>query len=365
MSPMSKKGKALVALAVVIVVVVILVAASLSQKESFVVPPRLDTIPASAVKMTPSTDLYPPILRSSEWSSPVPMPGPVNTAGAEDSPFITPNGSWFFFFFTPDLNIPLQNQLGDHVTGIWWTRLVNGTWTEPQRLILGSTNSLDGDEFIQNDTMWFGSVRTGNLGEIDVYTSQYLNGKWTDVKNAGQQLNVQIDIGAFCFTPDGNTLYYGKGGDIWVTTLSNGVWAAPTKVQNLDSVVNKDQPFVTPSGNELWFTGQSTMNKPGPAVFRSVRSGSGWSQPEEIVSQFAGEPTLDAKGNLYFVHHYVTQNISLIEADIYVAYHVSTIPVASVSSLQPGALSAAMGPIAATWVVVALPCRPRPGRSEL
>jgi hypothetical protein len=353
---MSRKGKGFVVLAVVVVIVAILIASSLAQKENLVVPQRLDTIPSTAVKMTPSSDLYPPILRSSEWSSPVPMPGPVNTAGAEDSPFITPNGSWFFFFFTPDLNIPVQNQLGDRVTGIWWTRLVNGTWIEPQRLILGSTNSLDGDEFVQDDTMWFGSVRAGNLGEIDVYTSQYQNGKWTDVKNAGQQLNVQIDIGAFCFSPDGSTLYYGKGGDIWMTTLSSGAWAAPTKVQNLDSVSSKDQPFVTPNGNELWFTGQSTLNKPGPAVFRCVRSGSGWSQPEEIVSQFAGEPTLDAKGNLYFVHHYVTQNISLIEADIYVAYRVSTMSVASATSAHLGIVSLALLPIAAT-LASRVPCR--------
>jgi hypothetical protein len=211
--------------------------------------------------------------------------------------------------------------LGDRVTGIWWTKLVGGTWTEPQRILLGSTNSLDGDEFVQNNTMWFGSVRVGNLGEIDVYTAQYINDKWTDVKNAGQQLNVEIDIGAFCFTSDGNTMYYGKGGDIWKTTKANGVWVTPLKVSNLDSVSSKDQPFVTPDGNELWFTGNGILGTPGPSLFRCNKSGSSWSQPEEIVSRFAGEPTLDAAGNLYFVHHYVTQNISLIEADIYVAYH--------------------------------------------
>jgi hypothetical protein len=41
--------------------------------------------------------------------------------------------------------------------------------------------------------------------------------------------------------------------------------------------------------------------------------------PELIVSQFAGEPTLDEQGNLYFVHHF-TADGELIEADIYAAY---------------------------------------------
>lgn len=187
---------------------------------------------------------------------------------------MTPDGKWFFFFFTPDLNIPAQNQLGDKVTGIWWTQNSGGTWTEPQRLILGSTNSLDGDEFVQGNTMWFGSVRTGNLGQIDVYTAQYANGKWTDIKNVGQQLNVQYDIGAFCFTTDGKALYYGKGGDIWKSVKSSGTWSVPSKVPGLDGVSNKDQPFVTPDGQQLWFTGQSTFGSPGPACFRSVWTGS-------------------------------------------------------------------------------------------
>jgi hypothetical protein len=54
------------------------------------------------------------------------------------------------------------------------------------------------------------------------------------------------------------------------------------------------------------------------AVFRSNLGPSGWETPELIVSQFAGEPTLDNDGNLYFVHHYFRDGV-MIEADIYVA----------------------------------------------
>jgi len=38
-----------------------------------------------------------------------------------------------------------------------------------------------------------------------------------------------------------------------------------------------------------------------------------------ILSQFAGEPSLDREGNIYFVHHYFEDG-KMIEADIYVAY---------------------------------------------
>jgi hypothetical protein len=59
---------------------------------------RPSAISANAVKHTPADDFWPPT-GSQGWSHPEPMPGPVNTAGAEDSPFITLDGNDFYFFF--------------------------------------------------------------------------------------------------------------------------------------------------------------------------------------------------------------------------------------------------------------------------
>ncbi|AIF70116.1 hypothetical protein PAP_08675 [Palaeococcus pacificus DY20341] len=281
---------------------------------------REDTIPKNAIKIMPEMDVFPPILHSDEWSKPVPLEGPINTAGAEDSPFVTPDGKNLYFFFTPDVNVPPQKQLIDGVTGIWWSKKINGKWSKPMRIVLGSSESLDGAVFILNDTMWFASVRRGNYGEVDIYTAKFRNGRWTDVKNAGELLNAVYDVGELCISPDGKTMYYGCGGDICMMDYVNGSWVNPRKVPNINSELNEDQPFITPDGNELWFTGQSRLGYPGPAIFRSLKTKDGWSEPEEIVSNFAGEPVLDAQGNLYFVHHYVTKDMKIIEADIYVAY---------------------------------------------
>lgn len=57
-----------------------------------------------------------------------------------------------------------------------------------------------------------------------------------------------------------------------------------------------------------------------PAVYRSKKVSDEWQEPKLIVSQFAGEPTLDNNGNLYFVHHFYSNATKMIEADIYVAY---------------------------------------------
>ena len=43
-----------------------------------------EAISESAVKITPKTDHFRPILYSNEWQEPVPLNGMVITAGAED-----------------------------------------------------------------------------------------------------------------------------------------------------------------------------------------------------------------------------------------------------------------------------------------
>ena len=143
-------------------------------------PSRESKIPVDAVKMSPDTDLLPPVLHSDLWQKPVPMEGPINTAGAEDAPVITPDGNTFFFFFTPDASVLPEKQLLDSVSGIWWSKKVNGTWSEPERIILNDDLALDGPLCIQGNTLWFASIRVGIMEMMEMYTPQYsrmANGK--------------------------------------------------------------------------------------------------------------------------------------------------------------------------------------------
>src|SRR4030043_2087037 len=97
---------------------------------------RESKIPASQAKITPETDIYPPILHSDEYEQPVPMPYPINTAGAEDSGFMMPDGNTFYVWFTSDPNAPLGQQLDDGVTGVYMANKVNGQWQKPTRVWL-------------------------------------------------------------------------------------------------------------------------------------------------------------------------------------------------------------------------------------
>lgn len=280
-------------------------------------PTRESKIPAGAVKITPATDASPVKSLSSEYENPVPLPAPVNTAGAEDSPFILPDGNTLYFFFTPDVRVPVEKQVIDGVTGIYVSKKVEGVWQNPERILLSKAGSAgsDGCEFVQGNMMWFCSVREGYAG-IHWFTAEFKNGKWQNWKNA--DFPADYKVGELHFTSDGNEVYFhsdrpgGKGGlDIWVSKKVNGVWQEPENVAAVNTAGDEGWPALTPDEKELWITKDY-------GIWRSKKVNGEWTKPELMFSPLAGEATLDSAGNVYFVHHYY-KNDQMIEADIYVA----------------------------------------------
>jgi hypothetical protein len=284
---------------------------------------RADKIPAAAVKVTPEVDVYPPIIHVEGWNQPVPLTPEINTAGAEDSPFITPDGNAFYFFFTPDMNIPVEQQLTDGVTGIWYSTWTLEGWSEAKRLHLGTGLSMDGAEVLCGEEFWFASARAGNYRGVDFWIATLHDNVASNIHNAGARLNEEIQVGELHISADGGTIFFdspaegGKGGtDIWVTYLVDGVWSDAENVAEVNTDANDSRPFLSQDGTELWFT---RTYKGTPAIYRSIKTETGWGVPELIISQFAGEPSLDAMGNIYFVHHFMKDG-KFLEADIYVAY---------------------------------------------
>ncbi|HYX05198.1 MAG TPA: hypothetical protein VE912_00555 [Bacteroidales bacterium] len=283
---------------------------------------RAATIPNDIEKRGPESDKHPPILHSSDYEQPISLPLTINTAGVEDSPFILPDGKTLYFFFTPDVRIPAEQQILDDVSGVWVTQKVGDSWSNAERVWLQDPGklALDGAVCVQNNEMWFASAREGYTG-LNMFTAEWINGKWQNWRYAGDRLMKEIRIGEVHI--HGNELYFhsdrpgGKGGlDIWKTTRNGDNWSEPVNMGELNSSGMDGYVFVSSDGTQLWFT-RTYHGTPG--VFVSLNIDGMWSEPELVVSQFAGEPTLDDSGNLYFVHHYFENDI-MIEADIYVAY---------------------------------------------
>jgi hypothetical protein len=242
-----------------------------------------------------------------------------------------PDNQTLYFFFTPDVSLPPEKQVLDGVTGIWVTHLSGEAWSEPERVRLSDPCklALDGCEFVLGDLMYFCTTREGYTG-VQWFSAVLKNGLWQDWCFAGDELKQsEYEVGELHITADGQELYFhsrrsgGYGGlDLWVSQKTPNGWGEPV---NLGALVNTSAdegwPYVSMNGQELWFNGQSMKGRPGPAVFRSLRQPDGsWGAAEEIVSTFAGEPTLSGDGKmLYFVHHFYTADLKqMLEADIYV-----------------------------------------------
>lgn len=314
-------------------VVLVLIFAGCTQNEkpvniaSSLIKSRSDSIPANATKITPETDVYPPQLHSDEWAAPVPLGFPINSAGAEDSPFVTPDGGSLYFFFTPDVSVPVEKQLLDGVTGIYVSQKeTDGKWSEPKRVVLQDMNklSLDGCQFVQDNTIWFCSAREGYEG-LNWFTAGYKDGKWQGWRYIGGELKQkEYEVGELHISADANELFFhsarsgGKGQlDIWKSEkTADGDWGEPENIALVNTGENEGWPYLSQDGKELWFL---RFYQGSPALFRSKRMNSTFQEPELIISQFAGEPSLDNAGNIYFVHHFYN-NSKMLEADIYVAY---------------------------------------------
>ncbi|MDO9546491.1 MAG: hypothetical protein Q7J07_07050 [Pelolinea sp.] len=285
-------------------------------------PSRYDLITAD--KVTQEDDDHPPILHNDGWEMPHPISGAVNSAGLEDSPFISPDGKALFFFYTPSSDFPDSEQINDKVTGIYFAEKSDNEWQEPVRVVLTEDTdlALDGCPFYQDNVLWFCSIRDGNFRDIDIWTAEWGGSEWGKITNAGEYLNQELEIEEMHINQDGSTLIYHKpdekqinGYDLWEIKWEGDRWGAPNKLDPLNSPQDDSRPALAPNELELWFT---RTHNGTPAIFRSQLVEGKWDDAELIISQFAGEPTIDNKGNIYFTHHFFQEG-NMIEADIYVA----------------------------------------------
>ncbi len=281
---------------------------------------RYQFIPEDVDKVTPEQDTSPPVLHSPEFQEPIPLPG-INTAGGEDAPFIPADRDELYFFFVADVRQDASVQIQNPVNGIWVSKREGGVWQEPSLVWLQKPGllALNGCPFVQGNEMIFCTARQGYSG-LNWFQASYYDGEWRDWGIIA--FDSALRVGELHIHDD--TLYYhsdregGAGGlDLWTATRGgNGEWRNPVNLTPVNTAADESRPYVTPDGNELWFT---RTYEGTPAIFRSRKLAGEWQEPELIVSRFAGEPTLDSEGNLYFVHHFY-HNAVMLEVDIYVAY---------------------------------------------
>lgn len=149
-------------------------------------------------------DLFVSHLSGFKWSTPEPLPSPINSVFHESSLSISTDGNTLFFTSNRDGGVGGMD--------IWYTKKNKaGTWGDAKNL--GDIVNTEGDEegvFIHPDgkTLYFSSRGHEGFGGYDIYYSKLEDGKWSKPVNMGSDVNTKNDDVYFVLENNGTDAYY-------------------------------------------------------------------------------------------------------------------------------------------------------------
>lgn len=200
-----------------------------------------------------------------EWEKAKNLGKPLNTKGPNYISSITPDGN--------TLVVLLGNEYtrrGKMHPGISISSKKGDTWNNPIPLEIVNSyiENTDGHYFLANNrkTLIMSVDRFDAYGGRDLYVSfMREDGKWTEPKNLGNDINsAGAELSPF-LAADNETLYFSSGGfsgygssDIFISRRLDDTWTNWTEPENLGSEINTedDDEFFTlpPSGKFAYFT---------------------------------------------------------------------------------------------------------------
>jgi len=126
----------------------------------------------------------------------------------------------------------------------------------------------------------------------DLYYTDYVNERWTDIKNLGYVVNDSLQWDSQpSLSPDGNTLYFSSsrdssnGLDIFKSVKDkNGNWGRPINLgPNINTKGNEKSPFIHPDGKTLYFSSDGWPGMGGFDIFYSKMDENGnWGPAKNI-----------------------------------------------------------------------------------
>nr|NQU90068.1 PD40 domain-containing protein [Bacteroidota bacterium] len=136
------------------------------------------------------------------WSDPVHLPSPVNSNEHESTPSVALNGNLYF-----ESNRDSENS----DWGIFVSKFKNGVYQKPEKLSVPvNSEKYEGHVYITPDEsyMLFDSDREGGYGDLDIYVSFNIEGKWSEAYNLGDKINTYSHEVAPYVSPDGEYLFF-------------------------------------------------------------------------------------------------------------------------------------------------------------
>ncbi len=206
------------------------------------------------------------------WSEPAPLPfsGP---AARDGDPFFSPDGAQLFFWSTRP---PVAGGEAPANSDLWVVERRADGWGVP-RPLPAPVNDAGGEAFpaaAADGTLYFGALRAGGQGGVDLYRARARAGGYAASENLGIAVNSPAsDLDGYV-SPDQSVLVFASdrpGGqgklDLYVSHRIVGGWSS---ARNLGPGVNGPEhefcPQVTPDGRRLVFSREDGLYQVDAAV---------------------------------------------------------------------------------------------------
>lgn len=188
-----------------------------------------------------------------EWQAATNLGTPINSEFNDGAGTITQDGRTIFF-------TGCNREGGYGSCDIYFSYLDKNGWTEPQNIGPAiNTKGWESQPCLSHDgkTLYFASTRKGGEGGRDIWYSRLVNGKWSEAVNLGAPINTEGNESNPFLHADGTSLYLssdlhpGFGSrDLFVSYLTvEGGWSEPVNLgYPLNTVADESNIFVSSSG---------------------------------------------------------------------------------------------------------------------
>jgi len=181
-------------------------------------------------------------------------------------PFISWDGKILYFIS----NMPINPGHIKNDFDMWYVEKKGETWNAPVNM--GFPINSDYNQFYcsisKSGTMYFTTVRKDTRGLHDIYFSKFIDGKYTEPVNIGDNINTRVNEYDPAISPDEEFMVFsserdlGRNRDLYITYNNEGAW---TKPKLLDPEINTSatefKPYISPDKKYLYYT--STINGRG------------------------------------------------------------------------------------------------------
>ncbi|MBK5283992.1 MAG: PD40 domain-containing protein, partial [Bacteroidia bacterium] len=239
------------------------------------------------------------IFRSKLYKKPVPFNPEIvkgiSTYDWEYLPYFSPDNE--IAFFTRKFEQKEKGALFPiNVEKFMYAKKVNGEFEMGEPMPYPFNRRNNGNEgaaaiSIDNNHLYFTLNVNGNF---DIYSSDFVNNKWTEIKNMGPNVNDPNGWDAQpSISSDGKTLYFASARDsdevsnidIYYTQKNeSGDWGRAKKLSSKINTHGKEKsPFIHPDNKTLYFSSDSLPGLGGFDIFVSRKDSTGaWGTPVNL-----------------------------------------------------------------------------------